>query len=361
MIFRYRRKKLKVNLLDFLLKCGSRRTLKALTGMALVLTVLTALYGCSGKSASVPVTGSEAAAETEKPIDYIYGIPIDENAAVGVESVADVYEKPDVTSARVTQVLCNQPVSVLEKDGGWSRVKTVSGITGWIKSKYISSDVSSISGRVFTYRIIVTSREKTVYSGPGGGITMVNAHMGTEFYAFNSTDDAYEVFLPGNRTGWLRGSGIIRIPVHDAIPVTNADDFASTALKFKGTSFMLNGLSSMGIDAPGLVYICARINGINLPITIEGQLNTGTEIDIGKTQAGDLVFLSKTRDSGTAEDGDSEDNEKDEEGMEISSVGICIGGGSYIYAGRKTGYAAIGDIYRENPDGIVVTARRIFN
>ena len=82
---------------------------------------------------------------------------------------------------------------------------------------------------------------------------MVNAHMGTEFYAFNSSEDAYEVFLPGNRTGWLKGSGIIRIdPSNDAIPVTDANDFASTALKFKGASFMLNGLTSLGSMHPAL-------------------------------------------------------------------------------------------------------------
>ncbi len=319
---------------------------RVLLGMLLVLLSMTVLFGCEGKTEDAAVDGEGEPEETVQSIDYIYGIPMDENAAVAVDSTADVYEKPDVTSARLTQVLCNQPVHILNNEGGWSRVKTVSGITGWIKSKFISSDVSSISGRVYTYRIIVTSREKTVYSGPDGGITMVNAQMGTEFYAFNNIDDAYEVFLPGNRTGWLKGSGIIRIPVGDAIPVTNAEDFASTALKFKGTGFMLSGLSSMGIDSPGLAYICARINGINLPITIEAQLNTGTEIRIDRTQAGDLVFLSETG---------------DEEDTEITTVGVCIGGGSYIYAGRKTGYAAIGDIYRENTDGIVVAARRIFN
>ncbi len=367
MSFLYRRKSCKKSKsLNMRLTCVSRRLIRTIAGIVLVLMLPAFLYGCGEESTEASVVNEETPEESQ-PIKYIYGIPMDEDAAVGTESVADVYERPDVTSTRLTQVLCNQPVSILESDGGWSRVKTVSGITGWIRSKYLSGDVSSISGRVFTYRIIVTSREKTVYSGPNGGITMVNAQMGTEFYAFNNTDDAYEVFLPKNKTGWLKGSGIIRIPVDDAIPVTNADDFASTALKFKGTSFMLNGLSSMGIDAPGLVFISARINGINLPITLEGQMKAGREIDISETKAGDLVFLSKQRDNETAEAGGQEDADQDDEDDEdiedlgISSVGVCIGGGSYIYAGRKTGYAAIGDLYRENPDGIVVHARRIFN
>lgn len=316
--------------------------------LLLILLLSVSLAGC-GERAQQTVL-EESSDETDgggQLTEYISGIPMDENAAVVTVNVADVYEEPDVKSLRVTQVLCNQPVRVISNDNGWARVRTISGTTGWIKSKFITDDISSISGRVYIYRIVVTSREKTVYSRPGSGATMVNAYMGAEFYAFNNSDDAYEVFLPGNRTGWLKGSGIIRIdPPNDPIPVTNASDFASTALKFKGTSFMLNGLTLLGIDAPGLVYISARINGINVPITLEGQLKTGVEIPLEKVRTGDLVFLSAPGDNG-------ED--------EISCVGISIDGSNYIYAGRKTGYVAIGELYRENPDGMAVTARRIFD
>lgn len=337
-------------------------------GKAVVLLVTMVLFsmltgGCGNRTMQTVLEdrGDKAGGEEGRTIEYIDGIPMDENAAVVTVSVADVYEEPGVKSLRVTQVLCNQPVSVIRQSNGWAMVKTISGITGWIRTKFISDDISSISGRLYTYRIVVTSREKTVYSRPGSGATMVNAHMGTEFYAFNSSDDAYEVFLPGNRTGWIKGSGIIRIdPPNGEIPVTNAGDFASTALRFKGISFMLNGLTSLGIDAPGLVYICARINGIDLPITLEGQMHSGVEIPLEKVQAGDLVFLAEKASvqetPGTGETGETEGEE-----LKITSVGICTGGSNYIYAGRKTGYVAIGDLYRENPDGIAVMARRIFD
>ncbi|HPV01941.1 MAG TPA: SH3 domain-containing protein [Clostridiales bacterium] len=324
----------------------------------LLLSILSVGCGDRARQAVLEEPADKTGENRGQTIEYIHGIPLDKNTAVVTVSVADVYEEPDVKSMRVTQVLCNQPVSVISQKSGWARVKTISGITGWIRSKFISDDISSISGRVYTYRIVVTSKEKTVYSRPGSGATMVNAHMGTEFYAFNSRDDAYEVFLPGNRTGWLKGSGIIRIdPPNGEIPATNASDFAATALKFKGASFMLNGLTSLGIDAPGLVYICARINGVDLPITLEGQLNSGEEIPLEKVQVGDLVFLSETAAvPGTAGNEEAESGE-----VKITSVGICTGGSNYIYAGRKTGYVAIGDLYRENPDGIAVMARRIFN
>jgi len=312
----------------------------------IVLFTIIGLTGCQGPIRETSVEGSGDETQAGQDARYIYGIPMDSSAGIITASVADIFASPDIKSERVTQALYNQPVSVLQKENGWIKVKTVDGSTGWIKTKFLDSDISSISGRSYTHKIIVTSREKVILSGPSGGTTRIDAPMGAEFYAFNDYDDAYEVFLPGNKTGWLKGSGLIHIGLEEMIPVTNPDDFAATALRLKGTSYLLNGLSSMGIDAPGLIYISARINGINLPRTIEGQLASGTEIAIEDTKAGDLVFLSGT--------GENEDSV-------ISGVGICTGGGSYLYAGRKIGYVAVGDINRENQEGKVVAARRIFN
>jgi hypothetical protein len=312
----------------------------------IILLAVTGLTGCQGRSRETSAESGSDGSQAGRNAGYIYGIPMDSSAAVITASVADIFSSPDIKSERVTQALYNQPVSVIQNENGWAKVKTVDGSTGWIKSKFLDGDIASISGRTYTHRIIVTSREKIILSGPSGGSTLINAPMGAEFYAFNDYDDAYEVFLPGNKTGWLKGSGLIHIGLEEMIPVTNPDDFAATALRLKGTSYLLNGLSSMGIDAPGLVYVSARINGIDLPKTIEGQLASGTEISVEDTKAGDLVFLS-----GTGEN----------ESSVVSCVGICTGGGSYLYAGRKIGYVAVGDINRENQDGKVVAARRIFN
>lgn len=304
------------------------------------------LSGCSGIRAVSAMGGTNGREPDQGAVEYIYGIPMDKTAAVISDSVADIYSSPDVKSPRLTQALYNQPVTVLQQEQGWAKVTAIDGSTGWIKVKYIDNDISSLYGRTYTNKIIVTSREKSVTSTPSGGITQMEAPMGAEFHAFNTSGDAYEVFLPGNKTGWLRGSGIIRIGLDERVPVTNADDFAATALRFKGTSYLLNGLSSMGVDAAGLVYICARINGIDLPRSVAGQLATGTEIKPEDAQAGDLVFLSGV---GEGESGT------------VTSVGICTGGGSFLYAGRKTGYVTVGDINQENSEGKVVAARRIFN
>lgn len=313
--------------------------------LAIIISCLSGCVGHMGEAAAV--NGPDSAdGNSSSSANYIYGIPMDETAGVITQNVADIYFRPDVKSNRLTQALYNQPVSVLQQESGWARVTTVDGITGWIKLKLIDRDISSIYGRSYTHRIIVTTRSKVVTSNPSGGITYMDAPMGTEFLSFNSSSDAFEVLLPEKKTGWIKGSGIIHVGLNEKVPVTNADDFASTALRLKGASYLLNGMSELGIDAPGLVYICARINGIDLPRTVSGQLDSGTEIKPEEAQAGDLVFLAGT--------GEGEEDT-------ITSVGIGIGGGSYIYASRKIGYVAVADINEVNPDGKIVAARRIFN
>ena len=315
----------------------------------LLATTAAGMYGCEGSSKEVSLDNSSdngQSSESIAAIDYVYGIPMDENAAVISESVADIYSSPDVKSTRITQTLYNQPVRILQREAGWVKVNAIDGSSGWMKLKFIDNDVSSVYGRSYTNRVIVTSKEKSIYSSPTGGITQMNAPMGSEFFSFNSSGEAYEVFLPGNKTGWIKGSGIIQLGKNEMVPVTNADDFASTALRFKGSSYLLNGMSGIGIDAPGLVYICARINGIDLPRSIDGQMASGTEIKPEEAQAGDLVFLAGL---GEGEIGN------------VTCVGISIGSGNYVYAGRKTGYVAVGDIKKDNAEGSIVAARRIFN
>lgn len=332
--------------MGFLFKCSSLGVSNILKLVLLITAIAIGLLGCGQGDIQTAVIDGDDVHVEDDTAEYIYGIAMDKNAGVISQNVADVYVSPDVKSDRISQALYNQPVSILSNENGWAKVKIVDGSTGWIKSKYISSDISSIYGRNYTRRIVVTSREKTIYAYPTGGNTRMIAPMGTELYVVSNIDDSYEVYLPDNKTGWLQGSGIIHIDLKSTIPVTNAEDFASTALRLKGVSYLLNGMSEAGIDAPGLVYICARINGINLPRMINGQMASGTEIKPEEALAGDLVFLSPTREN---------------ESEQIRSVGICIGGGNYIFSSRKAGYVTIGEINRENADGIVTTARRIFN
>lgn len=310
-----------------------------------IITAIAVLFtGCT----ALPERAASASADPQpaglgEPV-RVAGILMDEKAAVITDSVVDIYSQPDIRAERVTQALYNQPATVLDEKAGWARVAVVDGSRGWIRSKYLDKNVSSIYGREADHRIVVTSKEKSVFSNPSGGYTVKDVTMGTEFLAFNSYGDAYEVYLPGNRTGWLRGSGIIHIALDDKVPVTTKADFVATALKFKGTSFLLNGLSTMGMDSSGLVYISARVNGVNLSRNLGGQYMAGASIKLKDAAEGDLVFLANDSDP---------DNP--------TCVGICIGNGTYIYSGKLSGYVTISGLNEENMEGKIIAVRRIFS
>lgn len=318
----------------------------ALHRVILVLFILLFAYltGCTAaKDASTPVLAVSQPEEATGPVK-VNGIPMDEKAAVIADSIVDIFSEPDVQSERITQALYNQPVSILDEKSGWARVSVVDGSRGWIRTKFLDRNISSIYGRESNHRIVVTSKEKSVFSSPSGGYTEKDILMGTELLSFNDYDGAYEVYLPGNQTGWLRGSGIMHIDINSKVPVTKKEDFVATALKFKGTSYLLNGLSSMGMDSAGLVYISARINGVDLSRNIGGQYLSGTSISTEEAREGDLVFLASDEDISAAP----------------TCVGICIGNGSYIYAGKLAGYVTINSLNELNMEGHVVAVRRIF-
>ncbi|NJD03382.1 MAG: SH3 domain-containing protein, partial [Ruminiclostridium sp.] len=217
-----------------------------------------ALAGC--KAASLEAAVNNTSPEYQFAVNMsasgkVNGIPVNESTAVVTDIVADVFTEPDVRSRRITQVIYNQAVTVLEEDGGWTRIKAEDGSIGWVRSKFIDMDISSVNGRLYTHRIIVTGKEKSIFSDPTGGITVKEVVTGSVFYAFNNSDSAYEVYLPGNITGWLRGSGIIHVGLGAEVPITSGKDFAASAMKFKGVSYLLNGLSSMGMDSSGMIYI----------------------------------------------------------------------------------------------------------
>lgn len=301
--------------------------------------------GCAAfpeKASSAPASADTQPAGPGEPA-RVDGIPMDERTAVITDSIADIYAQPDIQVERITQALYNQPVTILDEKSGWARVAVVDGSRGWIRTRYLDKNVSSIYGRASNHRIVVTSKEKSIFSSPANGYTVKDVPMGAEFLTFNNYGEAYEVYLPGNRTGWLRGSGIIHIALDEEVPVTTKMDFVATALKFKGTSFLLNGLSTMGMDASGLVYISARVNGVDLSRNLAGQYLAGTSVEIEDAAEGDLVFLAADSDPETP-----------------SCVGICIGDGSYIYSGKLNGYVTVCGLKEENREGKIIAVKRIF-
>lgn len=314
----------------------------------MLVLIFILIPGCSRKTEEVSIdmpSESTRLLEQEQN-DFSVEETGTDNDTKGVitDTVVDVFRDPDIKSERVTQAIFNQPAVILEDRENWVLVKVVDGYTGWIKSKYLDRNCSSIDENKYKYRIVVTGKEKKISSNPKGGITIKDVVMGTEFYIKNKVDGAYEVALPGNITGWITETGTIQLKLNEHIPHTTAADFGETALKFKGTSYLWGGVSSWGMDCSGLTYICSRINGIDLPRDADQQFEIGKEVPSGSMMKGDLVFFSTNTDL-----------------KDISHVGIYLGDNQFIHAGKGKGFVVVNSLNEKYYSSRIVGVKRIFS
>lgn len=290
---------------------------RRLLSFGVFLLIVNIILGGCGSSTAKNAAGTASGTPTpsEMPKDV----------AVVTDATLDIYKEPSTNSERVTQALYNQGVKVLAIKDSWSNVKAVDGYTGWVKTKSINFDCSSINASLYKYRIVITAKAKTISTEFKGSFTAATVVMGTEFYSNNVKDGWYEVYLPGGKKGWMDQSGCIRISANEKIPKTTPIDFIMTANKFTGSTYLWGGLSTYGIDCSGLTYICARINGIELPRDTQQQVQLGEAVkDTKDMKPGDLVFFC------------SNDNRKN-----INHVGIYLGNNRYINASASRGSVTI--------------------
>jgi len=267
------------------------------------------------------------------------------NIGVITDTAVELFKDATVQSEKITQVLYNQPVNIIESKESWSKVETADGLTGWIKTRYITKDTSSLDQDNSESKIIVTVKKSSVLSQMVNGSLIRDVVMGTEFSVIKSVQGWYEVALPDEKTGWISENGTIHIEPGKKVAKTSAESFVATALKFKGTVFLQGGISAWGIDSSGLTYICSRINGVRLPRTLDMQYKMGKEIDMSNESpiAGDLVFFSS-----------------DEQRKDIASVGIFVNKNEFIIASKLNYSVDVYEINEEYYKQRIVGVRRIF-
>lgn len=249
--------------------------------IALIMILILVLGGCGNRD--IPVTSNEQLLSGITP----------ENAAVITEAVIDMFDKPDILSIRLTQVFFNQVVKVIEEKDSWTNIKLLDGSSGWVKSKYVSRNTDSVTDGSINNKIIVTAKIVDVYSGTNNKVKYKKVVLGTELYSFGKTKTGYDVLMPENKKGWIDEGGVIAVPIsNNTIPKTSSNDFVQTIKKFNGTIFILGGMSRWGVDSSGLVHICSKINGVDVPRKLEDMIKCGTDVKENNIQVGDLIFFS---------------------------------------------------------------------
>lgn len=295
----------------------------------------------TGCSFTKKVSSDVSQVESEAIINERY-----KDKAVTIDTVVDIFKEADINSERITQCLFNQLVTVIEERDGWAKVKTADGSIGWLRSKFIDRDCTSVKKELYTERIVITGKKKTVYTNYGGGATLKDVSMGTEFFVKSKKKNYYEVAIPGNLTGWIESKNTIQIAADASIPTTSSDDFATTVEKFRETQYLMGGTSAwQGVDGSGVVYISAKINGVELPRSTLEQFEfiKDSPESLEDIKRGDLLFFST--------------NEHLED---ISDIGVYVGNDHFIYANKSKGRIDRDSIHSDYFIKRIKGIRRIF-
>ena len=235
----------------------------------------------------------------QKEVNLMY----DDSYRVVNVTATNVLTRPDNTSARITQVLYNEPVQVIDdSDAEYTKIRTEDGIEGYVRAADLIDDTSSVEPDLHEYMLVISDTSKNVMTHASQGTLITQVMMNTVLYSDIKRDGVYQVSLPGGETGWVGSSGVIEIEPRSSIEVVSSRYFVSSALSLVNATYFENGITKQGISVNGLVYVCSCVNGIVMPRTLEEQMEAGVSLPleydavtgdlmIESIIPGDLVFL----------------------------------------------------------------------
>jgi predicted RecA/RadA family phage recombinase len=232
----------------------------------------------------------------------------DQTTWVVKEPVADVFAKADLKAGRLTQVLYNEPVTVLPANitYGFSKVKLGDGTQGYMLTAELSQYRDAIEPALAINKLVVATTTKRIMSHANKGSLVAEVMMGTILYADYRGDGISRVQLPSGDTGWVSDDGLVILPPDGKItPVADgARYFCSSAMAFHNVTILTNGQSVNGVSLAGVARVAAFVNGVTLPRSMADQMTSGqavalkrnkdtSQVDFSQLKPGDLVFFAR--------------------------------------------------------------------
>ncbi len=325
-----------------------------LPGLAILLILAMVIWIMPGIVNRYYATDEEQEIEAVLP-DRIY----DASTRVVSKDVANLMSADDIKSERITQVLYNEPVTVLDKpcSEDFLPIRTQDGIEGYILKEAVTDDLDSVEPGLHKYKLIVSDVSKNVLSHASNGTLMVKVMMSTVLYSDVRGDGVYQVALPDGKTGWIGSSGVIELGVNDTVKKISSRYFVSSVMGFVNVTRIDHGITMMGMSVEGLTYVSSAVNGLTLPRTIQEQMAAGERVDpkydevtglldVTSILPGDLVFFNNPNDPISAAP---------------YEMAICTDTGSVIMASKsRTSLRIVSLTDNEALTSRIIAVRRIF-
>ncbi|NMB29234.1 MAG: C40 family peptidase [Clostridiaceae bacterium] len=233
--------------------------------------------------------------------------------AVVKVSFAPLFDSTESRAARVAELLLNEPVTMLDTSHRTMiKVRTSDGTVGFVSRDQLSADVESISATGAVMKLVVRTPFKRVMTHARSGSLLVEAPMGTILYADYRKGDLLRVKLPDDQVGWVNATGLLLLdPLEEIMSDQFHEQFSSALMAFYNRPLVPGGVTTRGISPEGAVFIAAKLNGLELPRTLDKLVLIGENValktdaegnkDLNALSVGDLLFFHRLSDPSVLE------------------------------------------------------------
>lgn len=253
--------------------------------------------------------------------------------------VLKVHSSTGISTPVIGRITRDERVELEAFDGSWYKIKTDSGVDGYVSAQYISLTKGGDPTVSVGY---VNATLLNIRELPGTETNVLTqAVMGTEIELLAYDGAWYQVKLSNGTIGYANADYISRTPIAKetasaaAVGVTHSEATAAptdstislgesivaTAKKYMGVPYVYGAAGPDSFDCSGFVMYVMGKNGMNVPHQSGSLYQMGFEVAMDELIAGDLVFFNSSSSSG------------------VSHVGIYIGDNRFIHASSGSAHA----------------------
>lgn len=203
-------------------------------------------------------------------------------------SYAVLYSSPSFTSEQIDEMLYGEEAEILEEQGGFYKVKTEYGYTGWTVKANLFENFGKTNYRVVSPFADLLPEGRNYFapymSLPFGSKLQADFSDKSERYAFVTHPNEYTFYIHKNNIA----------PISD-MPCDKAEfrkSVAETAKKYLGVQYRWGGRTFKGVDCSGLCFNAYKFNGIRIwrDADIDKSPNL-RRIPLEEAEMGDLLFF----------------------------------------------------------------------
>ncbi|HHV07021.1 MAG TPA: C40 family peptidase [Firmicutes bacterium] len=258
-------------------------------------------------------------------VNYVVNVPL-----------TDVWSNPwsGEEKERLTQALLGDLLVATNENGSWVLGQVADGYQGYVKRQ----DLVPVWASLPAARGTVIKREAEILLVGLPQLPPLKAYLGTRLQVDKGEEQQYlrsgytQVCLPSGEIGHIAEDAIEpEEATKDKVDIVRK--VLELALNLRGAPYLWGGITSVGIDCSGLVYVIYRSVGLLLPRDADQQYDYLQPVD-GQLFPGDLAFFA------TGE-------------PELAShVGLYLGQDRFIHASSRLGGVVVTSLnspyYREH-------------